>query len=128
MKLTIADLKQYSVLESEIHKLSQDIEIIKAKAERSTKPTTIFSRGGISVDYNAELADLKLTLEIRKAKTLQLRNRMEIFINSVEDSLIRQILSLRYVNNLHWRDVAQHIGGNNTEDSVKQAAHRYFKK
>lgn len=50
------------------------------------------------------------------------------FIETVEDSYMRMILTLRHVNGLNWRQIAFHIGGGNTEDGVKMAYHRFLKK
>ena len=49
------------------------------------------------------------------------------FIQSIDDPLGRMILSLRYVNGLSWTQVAAHIGGENTEDSVRKYHDRHLK-
>ncbi len=42
---------------------------------------------------------------------------VEQYINSVEDSRMRSILTYRYIDGLSWQQVANKIGGGNTEDS-----------
>ena len=45
----------------------------------------------------------------------------------LEDSQMRQILLLKYLRGLSWRQVAMGIGGNNTEDGVRKRAERWLK-
>ena len=57
-----------------------------------------------------------------------LRDRVKAFIDSVDDSLVRQVLHYRYSKCMTWRQVAYVIGGRNTEESVRKIAERYLKK
>ena len=50
----------------------------------------------------------------------------EEFIASVQDSRIRRIINLRFIEKLSWNKVADRIGGGNTEDSVRKAFDRYM--
>ena len=54
--------------------------------------------------------------------------RLMTYINTVEDSLTRQIYILRFVGGLTWEQVAARIGGGNTGDSVRMACYRYMRK
>ena len=45
----------------------------------------------------------------------------------LEDSQMRQILLLKYLRGLSWRQVAMGIGGNNTEDGVRKRAERFLR-
>ena len=81
-----------------------------------------------------ELYTKKSLLESRKEilKSLELEilrqlSDVEEFINSLSDSHIRRIVTLRVVNNLSWNEVADKIGGGNTEDSVRMMYNRCFK-
>ena len=49
------------------------------------------------------------------------------FIDSIEDSTMRQIVFLRCVSMLSWNTVADEVGGGNTEDSVRMRYNRFFK-
>ena len=57
---------------------------------------------------------------------IDLVEEIEEYINTIDDSLTRQILSLRYVNGLTWEQVAASIGGGNTADSVRKVAERFL--
>lgn len=52
--------------------------------------------------------------------------RLIRYINSIPDSLIRQIMTYRYINAYNWIQIARHIGGNNTPDSVRMAHNRFL--
>ena len=78
--------------------------------------------------YSDEIADLKQLIRLNIEKCMIERNRLERYIVTVDDSLVRQILRLRYINGLTWVAVAMHIGGGNTEDGVRKAHDRFLAK
>ncbi len=75
----------------------------------------------------AEIVDLKAIITAKQQQCIYERSRLERYINGIQDSLTRQIFTLRFINGLSWRQVADHIGGGNTEDSVKKTCYRYLK-
>lgn len=75
----------------------------------------------------------RVTLEKRIERQRELHYRLmetvgdvEKFIESVDDSHVRRIMRYRFEQHLPWREVADRIGGGNTEDSVKKAYYRYI--
>lgn len=80
--------------------------------EYSRKKTLLYAR-------KATLASLEMEL-------METLNKVEEFIASVDDSRMRRIITLRFIDNLSWNKVADRIGGNNTEDSVKKAFYRFM--
>lgn len=70
----------------------------------------------------------KSTLEILEFDLLQKTNDVEEFIASIEDSRMRRIINLRFIENYSWNKVADYIGGGNTEDSARMAFNRFMKK
>ena len=75
----------------------------------------------------AEIADVREIIKSKTAISVVEYNRINRYIASVDDSLMRQILSLRYIDGLSWNKVAMNIGGGNTEDSVRKAHNRFLK-
>lgn len=49
------------------------------------------------------------------------------YISAIDDSLIRQIMTLRHIELKSWRQVAFAIGGGNTADSARKMHDRYLK-
>lgn len=74
----------------------------------------------------AKIEELRNILVDKQYKVLMERNRLEQYIASVDDSHMRQILTLRFVDGDSWQKVAMEIGGNNTADSVRKACRRFI--
>lgn len=70
----------------------------------------------------------KSTLELLEFDLLQKTNEVEEFIASVDDSRIRRIINLRFIEGFSWNKVADYIGGGNTDDSVRKAFTRFMEK
>ena len=48
------------------------------------------------------------------------------YVDTLTDPYIRTIIMLRIFDGLTWRQIAQRLGGGNTESSVKMAYFRHF--
>jgi chromosome segregation ATPase len=55
-------------------------------------------------------------------------NEIEKFLSSISDSFVRRIVMLRVIDRLTWNEVADEIGGGNTENSVKKIYQRCLNK
>lgn len=74
----------------------------------------------------SEIADWETIIEIKKKEIAQSEEQVMTFINTVTDLRVRAILRLRFCRGLAWKEVAQVLGGWNTEASVKSAAYKYI--
>lgn len=74
----------------------------------------------------AEIADSQAIIEAKLQLAIVEYRRINQYIAAIEDSYIRQIIALRFVDGLTWFQVAQHIGGNNTADGVRKALERFL--
>lgn len=94
------------------------------------KVERVFSWPGDSMDnpFREEIAELRSKIKRNMSRCIREQNRLEEYITSVEDSEIRQILALRYVNGLPWAQVAASISPYATEDSVRRACYRFLAK
>lgn len=87
-----------------------------------------FTITGISKNYYRKIKRLQRKLNRRIEELMDLVEETNEFIESIDDSLIRQIIALRYINGLSWGQVAASIGGGNTADSVRKVAERFLMK
>jgi len=77
-------------------------------------------------DFAVEIADLGAQIDVNIKRCFSELIRLTRYIDSLDDSLVRLILSLRYINGLSWRQVALNIGGESTEDSVRMIHNRFL--
>lgn len=128
-KLTIKELSQLYYLNREIEQDARRLMELEAAATGvSAKITGMPHVSGISdkAALAAEIADAKTELEAKHRLCVVEYNRLNRFVAGIDDSFMRQIISLRYINGFTWRQVAFHIGGGNTEESIRQRHKRFF--
>ena len=136
-------LIQYSDLQEEVKEVRERIEktekqISKIEDDGNVVDSVCGGDGGIQhfkiegfpyPEYSRKKTLLyarKATLASLELELMETLNQVEEFIKSVDDSRMRRIITLRFVDNLSWNKVADRIGGNNTEDSVKKAFYRFM--
>ena len=137
MKITDL-LSQYSDVLNEIKLLNQQISKLQNRHEkivsdtvtgctpkRSDKHVIVIS--GVDMRPDKQLRRKYQRLEQRRRRLKWIEGEIEIFIDSVADSKIRQILSLRYIDGLPWAKVAQDVYGYANANTPQMALTRYLK-
>lgn len=136
-------LSQYIDLQEEIKEVRQKIRKLESDIEKIEKEGNVVDSvsggsGGTQhfriegfpyPDYSRKrtlLYSRKATLQLLEDDLLQKNNEVEEFIASVQDSRMRRIINLRFIEKLPWNIVAGRIGGGNTEDSVRKAFERFM--
>ena len=66
-------------------------------------------------------------IQVKVQKCNEERVMLEQYIATVPNSVVRQILTYRFIDNFSWQRIALKIGGNNTADGVRQICKRYIK-
>ena len=114
----------------------EDGEVVRDKVYGGEGGWQGFNIEGIPVsEYNSKkmelilkkniLEDRQMLLHALELELLRNINEIEVFISEIEDSHMRNIVRLRVVDGKTWNEVADVIGGGNTDLSVKQAFHRF---
>jgi hypothetical protein len=67
-------------------------------------------------------------LEKRKKECRKKIKQLEYYIQHVDDSLIRQLLTYRYMEGLKWNDIAAKMGSGYSEDSLRKMLERFLNK
>ncbi len=94
---------------------------------------------GMPFANTGEVSDRVMSLVIRKQAIAAIieeiqeniaKQKEEIYeyINTIEDSLLRQIVVYRCVSCMNWIQVANRIGGGNTAESVRKIYERSIPK
>lgn len=140
-------LVQYTDLQEEIKDIRRRAERVRNQMERLEAGGTVIdvvkgtrqdgTFGSIRIegfpyaDYEKRRRSLQsylLKLEEMEERLLELTNKAEEYINSIEDSRMRRIVRYRFIDGLSWNEVADRLGENHTEGSVKMAFGRFFEK
>ena len=128
--VTLKELSQLYYLNRDIERDKARLEELYSKSIRIGQQITGMPHvPGITdnvAKYAAEIADLKGIIEANIQRCFYELNKLNRYINSVADAQMRMILSLRFVNGLTWRQVADSVGGNNTGDGVRMACKRFL--
>ncbi|MDU7251007.1 MAG: RNA polymerase subunit sigma-24 [Clostridium sp.] len=130
-------LKQLRYLKTEIEAIKKQIDnleytmaIDKVRGSSSHFPYVqrSFTIEGVNYEeYNRKTIRLRKKLSRRISELMDLVEETNEFIEGIEDSLTRQIISLRYVIGLTWEEVAANVGGGTTTESVRKVAERFLK-
>lgn len=128
--MTKKEMSQLFHLNREIERDKARLAELEAAATGITQRITGLPGGGIPEDkiarYASEIADLKAIIELNIQRCWYELNRLNRYIAEVEDSETRQILSLRFVSGLTWRQVAASMGEGYTEDYARKRVERFF--
>lgn len=128
--MTKKELSQLYHLNREIKHQKKRLEELETIATNMSANITGLPKSTATKDriskYAVEIADLKSLIELNIQKCFYELSKLNRYINSVDDSLMRQILTLRYINGLSWQQVAFNIGEN--DESYPRQKHDKFLK
>ena len=130
--MTKKELSQLYKLSGEIRILHNQLEKVIADAEKTTAilsdmPQASGTRDRVG-EITAIIIDIKTEIQDRIDKYWRQYNVLLNYIKSVSDPIVRQALTLKYVEGMKWEEVVKKIGGKNTSESIKKMVYRYLKR
>lgn len=129
-EMNINELNNLRYIEKEITLLQERIEELETEAARVTPILTGLPGKGSGGDRIGavveQIIEEKEKLEAALQQRQKERRKAMRFINSIADSQLRTIFILRFVCGKNWNEVADYIGGGNTESSVRMKVFRYL--
>lgn len=122
--------KEISEIKAEIKEIEKNGTGLAAIQESRHNPP--YGKHDIIIETQTSTArDLisryKSMLQERYNKLLKVKIEVEEYIEKMPTSRLRRIFELKYIKQYTWRKIAFIIGGNATEDSIKQEHSRYLK-
>ena len=141
--ITKQELKQYRQLQAEIEafdavaqdcrqRIAQLIEADKLYQQAAEQFTSEPAEAAEYAETVRQTVTAYQAMEQRAAENalhlVQTKVRIENFLLSIPDADLRRAFALRYLKGQTWQEVASALGGNATEDSIRQQVHRYMKK
>ena len=129
LKLTKDELKQIYYINKEIQMWQRELEKIRSQGLVKSPTISDMPKGGQKFDisdYVSAIADYEAVIRGLLAKVQIQRKKIIEYIEGVDDSLMKQIIFYRCVSCMTWQEIADAVGGNNTENSVKKAYSRFL--
>lgn len=128
--MTKEELKQIYYLNKEIKMWQKELEKLQCRSLVKGQEITGMPFGTGTSDkvgnLATEIADIETIIRGKLAEIQIQRKKIIEYINSIDDSLLRQIMFLRNVSCMNWNQIANELGSN--ENCVKQMYSRHFRK
>ena len=128
--MTREELKQIYYLNKEVKMWQKELERLQymslIKGQQITGMPHVPGVSDKVGDLAATMADIETIIRGKLAEIQMQRKRIIEYINSIDDSLLRQIMFLRNVSCMSWNQIANELGSN--ENCVKQIYSRHFRK
>ncbi len=119
--MTKKELMQIYYLNREIIHDTEELVNLKIKTKNDGP-----KRAGNENEKIISERERELVKKIRKCTAL--RNKINDFIATIDDSVTRQIFEYRYIKCMSWKQVSYMLGGYMSEDCVRKILERYLKK
>lgn len=131
--MTLRELSQLYWLKKELKHCERRLAEKKATMRSLSSPDLSglpFGSDGVSSlqRYIECIQEIEQEIEERKNRIAEEILKIEKYISTIDDSAVRQIFTLRFIELKSWVSVAHQLGGNNTDDSVRKQCYRYIKR
>lgn len=127
--MTIEELNQLSVLERAIVMDQERLNALRESIDVKSPILTAMPKAPGAHDKIGEtvptIVDEGRELEERIRHLNELKEKLTRYIDKTGNVRMRMILTLRFMQKMSWQEVADYIGGKETEYSVKHACYRY---
>ena len=130
--MTRKHLEEWHYLELRAEQLAEQIRELEARAlpkspdwsgkPRSASPDILLDR------LVPDIIERQRSLGAKLAAVLEDLSEIEQYVAAIDDSQVRVIIFYRCRERLKWTEIAERVGGHNTEYSVKQRYYRFFEK
>lgn len=127
--MTKKEVNQIYYLNREIEMWQNQLKQLRENGLQSPKLNGMPKGGALSDPTASEavsIADLELIIESLLVKVQMARKAIYEYIDSLDDSLIRQIIMYRCISLCTWEEVAIYVGGRNSAESVRKIFDRHF--
>lgn len=121
--MTLQELSEHYQLRAQLEKDEDILYNLRMAAIPSAHPLDGMPRApGVSDKVGAlaiAIVDMEERISYLKEQIAQQEGKISAWISTIENDQTRQIFRMRFIGCLTWAEVAQVIGGRNTENGVK---------
>ena len=127
--MTIGELNQLAYLEKAIEMESDRLRALRESVDVKSPIITDMPKAPGARDKLGEtvpqIVDQEAEVDHNVRRLTALKDKLTAFIDKTGNVRMKMILRLRFEEQKSWQEVAEFIGGKETEYSVKQACYRY---
>ena len=124
IKAEIADLK-HRIKKQKSNGITQDVVSASSGSPSYAKHNVIIS--GVDVKLNSKIKTYEKLLINAETRLTDILIEIETEIQQIDDSLIRLLIRLRYIDNLTWQQIAFRIGKHD-EQYPRKKINEFFNK
>lgn len=130
MCLTLRDLSQLTYLKKEIKIEKNRLKLLEniTQTEEFELPDLPQLPQNLSPKIAEEIESCKKLIENRVEQSILEYRKLCEYVANIEDSMMRQIITLRFIQGMSWVQVAMELGGGNSADSVRMMVKRFIAK
>lgn len=126
--MTIEELSQLLPLRSEIKYYEQRLQKLRTAMERPKTDLADLLTNEDMLVYCGKAKEFETLFTQTLKRGKEELQRLEDYVASVSDPFIRQLIELRFIRGLSWRQCAFYSGAALTEKNAQQLCRRYMKK
>ena len=130
MEERVHELEQLRYLRKEVDMLSQRLAELERAARGGVGRITGMPNAVRSIqpakDYALKIIEVSNRLEARRERCMALLGEIYAFIDDIDDSLIRQIFTLRYIDGMTWLAMSTKIGCMD-ESNLRKLHNKYLR-
>ena len=127
--MTIGELNQLAYLGKAIEMENERLRALRESVDVKSPIITDMPKAPGARDKLGEtvpkIVDQEAEIQESIRRYAALKERAEQFINRTPNPRMKMILVMRFMDQKQWQEIADIIGGKETEYSVKQACYRY---
>lgn len=130
--MTVQELSQVYHLNREIEMNKRRLEELRAKIGATTPKLSGMPHSPNNTDSQteqiaAEIVDLEAITKALQIQCIHERNRVMRYVTGINDSELRMIVTLRFVDGLTWEQVAFEMGEGYKTEALKKRCYYYIK-
>ena len=127
--MTLDELNEHLYLLQKLNMAREMLQSMKASVLRASSfdgMPQVPSAGDKVAALAVKIAEQEETVALYERQWKRSEANVKRFIDSIQDNRINLIFYLRFLCGYGWQQVAEVIGGRNTENSVKSQCYRYL--